>query len=487
MWNKKVRFMLLLALLLLFGFLFTSFVSYFTAHKSISTQLAETTLPLTSDNIYSEIQRDLLRPIFISSMMAKDTFVRDWVLNGEHDEDAIVRYLKEIQIYYGTVTSFFVSEISRKYYHSSGVLKTVSKLDKQDRWYFRVQKMRQEYEINVDTDTADRTSLNIFINHRVYDYVGKYIGAIGVGLAVDTVQELMEYYKNRYDRQVYFIDKQGIVTLHAISYMDEENIHHMKGLSRFAAKILTSPSSSIVYKKDGKKYYLNSRFVPEFSWYLIVAQQEDEAELRIQNSLTVNLGVSFVISVVIIILVNLIIAGYQKRLESMAATDKLTGIANRQVFDVLFRQVHSQSKRRKTPLSAIMFDLDYFKEINDTYGHPTGDVVLKRLAQTITQSIRESDLFFRWGGEEFLIILPDSDIDRACRVAEKIRKTVEALVITFSGKAVSVTISMGVATMSDGETSDNLIARSDEALYAAKKNGRNRVAWCEGNGSYLEK
>ena len=77
MWNRKVRFVLLLAALLLFGFLFTSFVSYFTAHNSISTQVAETTLPLTSDNIYSEIQRDLLRPIFISSMMAKDTFVRD--------------------------------------------------------------------------------------------------------------------------------------------------------------------------------------------------------------------------------------------------------------------------------------------------------------------------------------------------------------------------------------------------------------------------
>ena len=482
MWNRKVRFVLLLAALLLFGFLFTSFVSYFTAHKSISTQVAETTLPLTSDNIYSEIQRDLLRPIFISSMMAKDTFVRDWVLNGERDEDAIVRYLKEIQIYYGTVTSFFVSEISRKYYHSSGVLKTVNQLDKHDAWYFRVRKMNQEYEINVDIDTADRTSLTIFINHRVYDYVGKYIGAIGVGLAVDTVQALMEYYKNRYDRQVYFIDKQGIVTLRGTSYNDEENIYHMEGLSRFAARILTSPSSSIVYEKHEKKYYLNSRFVPEFDWYLIVAQQEDEAELRIQNSLTINLAVSLIISLVIIILVNLIIAGYQKQLESMATTDKLTGIANRQVFDVLFQQVHSQSKRRKTPLSAIMFDIDYFKEINDTYGHPTGDVILKTLAQTITQSIRESDLFFRWGGEEFLIILPDSDIDRASIVAEKIRKTVEELVITFSGKAVSVTISMGVATMSEGETSDNLVVRSDEALYAAKKKGRNRIACCKGNG-----
>lgn len=475
MWNRKVRFVLLLAILLLSGFLFTSFVSYFTAHRSISTQVAKTTLPLTSDNVYSEIQRDLLRLIFISSMMAQDTFVRDWILSGERDEDAMVRYLKEIQIQYGTVTSFFVSEVSRKYYHPTGVLKTVNQLNERDKWYFRVRKMRQDYEINVDTDTADRTSLTIFINHRVYDYAGQYIGAIGVGLAIDTVQALMEHYKNRYDRQVYFIDTQGTVTLRGISYNGEGNIYHTDGLSSVATKILTSPSSSVVYETHGKKFYLNSRFVPEFGWYLIVAQQRDEAELRIQNALAINLVVSFFVSLVIIVLVNLIIAGYQKQLESMAATDKLTGAANRQMFGMLFRQVHSQSKRRKTPLSAIMFDIDYFKQVNDTYGHPTGDVVLKTLAQTITHCIRESDLFFRWGGEEFLIILPECDLDKASDIAEKIRETVEKMVVTFGGKSVSITISMGVATMADGEASNGLIARSDEALYAAKNNGRNRV------------
>ncbi|HRF89643.1 MAG TPA: diguanylate cyclase, partial [Desulfobacter postgatei] len=244
-------------------------------------------------------------------------------------------------------------------------------------------------------------------------------------------------------------------------------------------KILTSPSSSITYEKNGKKYYLNSRFVPEFEWYLIVTQQEDEDELRIQNTLMLNLGVSIVISIVIIVLVNLIIASYQQKLEAMATTDKLTGTANRQVFDVVFRQAYSQSKRSKKPLSAIMFDIDYFKQINDTYGHPTGDVVLKTLVQKIRRSIRESDILFRWGGEEFLIILPESDVNIASNIAEKIRKTVEDLEITFSGKTISVTISMGVGTMSEVDTSDDLIIRSDKALYAAKEKGRNRVERCD--------
>lgn len=158
MHNRKLRFVAILTILLGAGFITTCFISYYVAHDSISSQIAETTLPLTSDNIYSEIQRDLLRPIFISSLMAQDTFVRDWTLAGEQDERAIIRYLKEIQKRYGTVTSFFVSDKTRKYYHSTGVLKKVSESDPQDAWYFRVQKMHDDYEVNVDTDTADRNS-----------------------------------------------------------------------------------------------------------------------------------------------------------------------------------------------------------------------------------------------------------------------------------------------------------------------------------------
>ena len=475
MWNRKIRFVVLLAILLLFGFLFTSLVSYFTAHESISSQVEKTALPLTSDNIYSEIQRDLLKPIFISSMMANDTFVRDWVMAGELDEAAIIRYLKEIQIHYGTVTSFFVSEQSRKYYHSSGVLKKVSPLDAHDKWYFRVQKMSEDYEINVDIDTSDRTSLTIFINHRIFDYEGKYIGAIGVGLDVKAVQELIENYKNRYNRQVYFIDKQGKVTLRGVSYDGYENIHRVSGLMQLATKILTSPSCSVSYEHEGKKQYLNSRLVEEFNWYLIVTQQEDEAELRIQNTLMINLGVSLVISIVIIILVYFIIAGYQQQLEAMATTDKLTGVANRQVFDVLFKQAYSQSKRSKMALAAIMLDIDYFKQVNDSYGHPTGDVVLKTLAQTIRHTIRESDILFRWGGEEFFIILPESNVEMAGILAEKIRKIINELKIPFAGNSVSITVSMGVAAITDSETATDLVSRADKALYAAKENGRNRV------------
>lgn len=106
MWTNKLRFVATLSALLITGFLITSLVSYYVANKSLSDEINQNTLPLTSDNIYSEIQRDLLRPIFISSLMANDTFVRDWTLAGEEDPDKIIRYLKEIQKRYSTITAF---------------------------------------------------------------------------------------------------------------------------------------------------------------------------------------------------------------------------------------------------------------------------------------------------------------------------------------------------------------------------------------------
>lgn len=474
--NSKIRLVGILTVLLLFGFVTTSLVSYYVAHDSLSERIAETTLPLTSDNIYSEIQRDLLRPIFISSLMAQDTFVRDWALGGEVDENAIIRYLKEIQTQYGAVTAFFVSEKTQKYYHPSGVLKRVSETDPQDKWYYRVRNMHADYEVNVDTDTADKGSMAIFINYRVYDYAGAYIGATGVGLSVNAVLSMISTYQKRYGRKVFFTDREGRITLRRGKSNGTENIRQDPGLSSLAEQILTSPSSSLTYEDNGKTVYLNSRFVPEFGWYLLVEQVGDPAEKRILKTLMGNLAISFVITGIVLFLAYLTIASYQRRLEEMATTDKLTGTANRQIFDLLFDQALKYSNRRGVQLSMIMFDIDRFKQVNDTYGHPVGDMILKAIARVAKSHIRDSDILFRWGGEEFLVILADCDIQQAKKVAEKIRRAIEnEKSVTHHNRPISVTASFGVVRSLAGDDKVDLIRRVDEALYAAKKNGRNRI------------
>ena len=161
MFRHKRHLVIVISLLLIVGFVLTSLASYFISINSLHDQVANNELPLTSDNIYSEIQRDLLRPVFISSLMASDTFLRDWVLRGEKDISEVTRYLKEIKERYNAFTAFFVSDKTRNYYHTDKLLKQVSPDEKRDIWYFRVQNMREPYEINVDIDMANNDALHL--------------------------------------------------------------------------------------------------------------------------------------------------------------------------------------------------------------------------------------------------------------------------------------------------------------------------------------
>lgn len=158
--------------------------------------------------------------------------------------------------------------------------------------------------------------------------------------------------------------------------------------------------------------------------------------------------------------------------EKNAITDRLTGALNRMAIETIMNAEYERAKRNKKPISIILFDIDFFKKINDTYGHNAGDYVLKKIVEIVKKNIRKSDYLIRWGGEEFLILLPETDIESAIKVAEKLRTLVENYQFKDIGK---VTISLGVAQIKTGEKLDHAIKRADEALYLAKNRGRNRV------------
>lgn len=167
-----------------------------------------------------------------------------------------------------------------------------------------------------------------------------------------------------------------------------------------------------------------------------------------------------------------------QQVQELATTDPMTGAHNYRRFrEELTRELH-EARRYRQPLSLLILDVDHFKQHNDTYGHPSGDQVLRRLAQVTRRCLRTVDLFARYGGEEFVVVLPQTARQGACAVAEKVRAAVEGT--TFYGDPdtpeVRKTISVGVASFpEDGETDETLIAAADRALYRAKEGGRNRV------------
>lgn len=475
MQNKR-RLITLICLLLGFGYAGISLINYQTARTAIREAIVDAELPLTSDNIYSEIQKDLIRPVFVSSMMAHDTFVRDWVLAGEKDVDRMTRYLAEVRARYGTITSFFVSDQSHVYYHADGVLKHVRHGEWRDEWYFRVRTLREPYEINVDVDMANRDALTIFVNHRVSDYEGHFIGATGVGLTVDSVRRLIDVYQLRYNRGILFVAPDGKVMLSTRGGPSAgADLHKIEGFSSIADSVLKEKRGSFQYTKNGREYLVNARFIPELNWYLLVEKWEDEALADIRRVLVVNLGLCAVITALVILAVSLTINRYQSRLEEMATVDKLTGLANRQAFDILLEQAFKEARRDGTPLSLLLVDIDDFKDINDQHGHLAGDAVIRHVAGIARQCVRESDLLCRWGGEEYLAALRGCGREQALTLAESIRARIQQAGEDEPGPFQGLTVSIGVATLHTGDTPDSLLRRSDSALYAAKADGRNKV------------
>ncbi|MBA1272283.1 sensor domain-containing diguanylate cyclase [Stutzerimonas azotifigens] len=471
---------LTLLLLLGTGFVITSLLSYHTSRTTIRNTIVNTELPLTSDTVYSEIQKDLVRPILLSSMMARDTFVRDWVLGGERNSDQMTRYLAEIKEQYGAYTTFFVSENSRTYYQAQGVLKKIDEAEPRDEWYFRIRASSAPYEIEADVDLANQDRLTFFINYRVLDYENNFIGVTGVGLSVEAAVKIIDDYQQRYARAIYFVDKNGIVTLTGNNtspgtLRTGQSLAELPGLSQLMEQLLPGESATFEYERDNRSHFVNVRYLPELEWYLFVDKQQDDMLEGIRHALLANLVVCLLVIALVMILVGKVLQRYQARITSLASTDLLTELPNRRGFELLAGQALQEARRDQSPLTTLLIDLDHFKQLNDTHGHLAGDEVLRRFAADLRGHLRQSDILCRWGGEEFIVLFKNTDAATGQGLGERIRAFAESRHYTFAEQDITMTVSVGMTLLHANDSLDSLIGRADRALYRAKQSGRNRL------------
>ncbi len=473
----KYKLITALTLILVFAFVVINILNYQVAKDTVRSGIINNSLPLTRDNIYSEIQADLMRPIFVSSLMANDTFLKDWVLDGEKDVDQIRKYLLEIKDRYGFFSAFLVSEVSGNYYHYKGILKQMGRKDTHDVWYYRFIDSKKDYVVEVDTDEATQQTLTIFINHRLRDYNGNLLGVTGVGLKMEAVSNILSEYRKRYKRNVYLVDATGLVQVHYDKKLiGKANLRSLAGISEHAGAILDRKDQENVYEYENNKSHilLIPRYIPEFNWYLIVEQDQNVALQTIKTNFFHSMIFAAIV-ILVVIAINIFTVNYfQNKLVTFAVTDELTGTFNRRELDFTFEKTLKTAGRQHTDLSAILIDLDHFKKVNDIHGHIAGDTVLKQAVVLINQGMRGNDLLVRWGGDEFMVLTPCS-LSTAVAMAERIRAAIEDMDFNTHENPISLTISCGVAQLRKGDDIDSLTRRCDEALYAAKENGRNRV------------
>jgi len=462
--SVKFKLLTTLSLILLTAFITTSLVNYRITRESVRAELLNSSLPLTGKNIYSEIHSALMRPILVSSSMANDAFLKDWVTDGEKDTEKLTQYLKGIQQKYGFLTTFFVSAASDKYYYQQGLLKRINPRDSHDVWFYAFVRKHVEYVLDVDTNQAESNKLTIFINFRVEDQNGKLLGVTGVGVNMDRAADLLRKAKERYHRDVYLVDQDGLVQVHPdTSLIRHRYITETPGIEDVAEYILANRQGSVNFQYDrkGEHILLSTHFIPEFDWHLIVEQEESGALVTARNNLIRTIAIGFIASILIIVLCAFTVNYFQCRLEHMAKTDPLTGAANRRGLDERFALAAYKASRYGEMFSVILIDLDDFKAINDRYGHLEGDNILKAVSNAIADTIRPSDLLARWGGDEFLVLL-DGKSYEAETLATRIREAMAGI------REIPVSFSCGIAEYRRDEDIDAMSHRADRAMYSAK-------------------
>lgn len=166
------------------------------------------------------------------------------------------------------------------------------------------------------------------------------------------------------------------------------------------------------------------------------------------------------------------------RTKYLSITDELTGLSNRRCFDNTLEKEFLRALRYNNKLTLVMFDIDHFKIVNDTYGHPCGDYILKEVANAALQTFRKTDTVFRFGGEEFVVILTETDIKQSEIPLERFRKTIETLDLTYQNQQINITVSIGACQLDQSiGNKEEFLQKADNALYDAKNSGRNKVVF----------
>lgn len=472
---------------LLVPFLLVSWLNYNASRHWAREEITQTALPLTRDTIYSEIHGDLAQPLYVSSTMANDSFLKEWAADGEQEPDRVIRYLREIHEKYGYFSVFYVSDRSHTYYHyAKGKHKTISPDDEHDVWYYSFVKRGKEYELDVDSDEAGGNALTIFINFRVEDQDGALLGVTGVGMKMDTVARQLTRAGDRWGRSVYLIDEKGVIQAHVDqSLIESANLRDRPGARMIADEVLTRREgvTNLQYQAPAGRVYLTSRYIPEFNWFLIVEQAESPALANARYNFLRTLAAGACIWFALLMLILWSARSTRRRLETLARTDPLTGLHNRRRFDEEFAIARAVHERNRVPFAVLLIDLDKFKLVNDRLGHLSGDALIQAIAKAMAATLRPTDRIARWGGDEFIILAMGTAAETqhlAERLRLVVRDTAAGLATAGEGDPRrSVSISCGLVPLRAGATLDDLTHAADELLYACKQRGGDAILCAE--------
>ena len=449
--------------------------NYYVSLKQSKEQLKSISLPLSLDNIYTEIQKNIVQPYLVSSMMANDTFVQNWIKNDEQDKEQIIEYLSAVKNKYNMFSTFLVSNVTKNYYTQDDFIEKVNVNNKDNQWYFNFINDQNIHEINIDSNKKLSNSLMMFINYKILDTNYKLLGATGVALKTHYINNMLKSFRQKYGFKVTFFDLSGNVVLSENDYNDYINIDSSQILKPIKEKLISKESNIIELEQNNENYIIHTKYIKELDLYLAIEVKLSDYTHNSIEVLYLNLIASMAVVLFVIIIMYRIIYKHSESLEKMAFFDPLTKLNNRRYFLAKLEDSIKKSTKDKSTFCIVFLDIDNFKVINDIHGHHVGDDILQKVSDLLKESIRENDIIARWGGEEIVILFPETDITIGKVLTEKLRLLLENNIKIQEILSSTLTASIGITQYIQNDNTDSIIKRSDDAMYLSKNDGKNKT------------
>ena len=425
--------------------------------------------------LFSLINSEIIRPLTVSQYMASDPFLLDYIEQDKIDKDVIFDYITSVSNQFNTL-SFIAIEKHLLLIDSNN--KTTNLTGKEAEWYHRLKAIdKTEF-----TDFGDAENPHLFFDVKMFNKQRDFIGFIGLAIDLDHFATKFAKFKKDYGFELYFVDNNNDVTLSSEQIM-KTNSHHRKDV---VTKISELPWYQQYQSKDDKnnsQYFFDSSRndliisqmpLKELNWRVFIVAPPITEQSVYWQLFTQNLFVLLAVSLALYCLFTLCINNFRSDLVKDSETDYLTQLPNRS----FIHWKYSLLNEKHAHVSVVIADIDNFKTLNDTYGHLFGDEVLKVISKELSENLRSIDLVGRWGGEEFILILPDTNAKQAQEIINRIRKSIATIPFNSSPtkKDFNVTVSFGISESHlNGIVLEEILAKADQALYSAKTSGKNKV------------
>ncbi|MBU3002405.1 sensor domain-containing diguanylate cyclase [Paraglaciecola arctica] len=417
------------------------------------------------------VSHEVLKPLFIAETVARASSLKSHMNDEVIDSKKMIALLNELSKEF-EMNFFVASETSLTQYFSDG--STLPLNSETVEWYFRA----KQSSLNIVAGLGNREDIHIYFDIKIHNEQGEFLGFIGVSKRLNRIISSFENIKNTYDYDFIFVDDNDDIVLSSDKSLlaDGKRIKNLQQLPWFQAftpkqRSGQQSNDNILVDVEGNDFLVTKVELKALNWKLFLVNS-----LQVRQSETIKLFLIQTVNFMFVLLLGLLIARIgipyiQAEFASKYQIDPLTQLPNRAHLEWRFKQF----KKDKQSLGAIIVDIDHFKMINDTYGHAVGDLILCEFAELLKSQLREVDVIARWGGEEFVILLPSTEFHTAYEVAERARVVISNHNFTVGDKKLSMSASFGVAFRARAYKLVDIVTHADHALYLAKREGRNTV------------